>query len=65
MAILRTVGLTGVVPSLIGAAGLLAGALAVNALRRRTNRRAQPPPPPPTEGGFPVPPIPVKEIAGA
>ena len=65
VAILRTVGLTGVVPSLIGAAGLLAGALAVNALRRRTNRRAQPPPPPPTEGGFPVPPIPVKEIAGA
>ena len=65
VATLRTVGLTGVVPSLIGAAGLLAGALAVNALRRRTNRRAQPPPPPPTEGGFPVPPLPVKEIAGA
>ena len=65
VATLRTVGLTGVVPSLIGAAGLLAGALAVNALRRRTNRRAQPPPPPPTEGGFPVPPIPVKETAGA
>ncbi|MBU3707433.1 MAG: NADH-quinone oxidoreductase subunit NuoH [Mycobacterium sp.] len=65
VATLRTVGLTGVVPSLIGAAGLLAGALAVNALRRRTNRRAQPPPPSPTEGGFPVPPIPVKETAGA
>ena len=73
VAILRTVGLTGVVPSLIGAAGLLAGALAVNALRRRTNRRAAPPPPPPTEGGFPVPPMPVakpvpqpaKETAGA
>ena len=65
VATLRTVGLTGVVPSLIGAAGLLAGALAVNALRRKTNRRAQPPPPPPTEGGFPVPPIPVKETAGA
>ena len=73
VAILRTVGLTGVVPSLIGAAVLLAGALAVNALRRRTNRRAAPPPPPPTEGGFPVPPMPVakpvpqpaKETAGA
>lgn len=69
VACLRTVGLTGVVPSLIGAAALLAGALAVNTLRRRTNRRAQPPPPPPIEGGFPVPPMPVtkpvKETAGA
>jgi len=65
VACLRAAGLTGVVPSLIAAAVLLAGALGVNRLRRRSIRRQQPPPPPPIEGGFPIPPMPVKEAARA
>ena len=60
---LRAAGLTGVVPSLIAAAALLAAVLAVNAVRRGNARRNPPPPPPPDVGGFPVPPLPVKEAA--
>jgi len=65
VATMRNAGLTGVVPSLIAAAGLLAGALAVNALRRRNIRGQEPPPPPPDTGGFPIPPMPVKETTRA
>ena len=59
VAFMRNAGLTGVLPSLIAAAGLLAGALAVNALRRRNIRGQEPPPPPPETGSFPIPPMPV------
>ena len=59
VASLRNAGLTGVIPSLIAAAVLLAGALAVNTLRRRNIRYQEPPPPPPDTGGFPIPPMPV------
>jgi NADH-quinone oxidoreductase subunit H len=59
VACLRAADLTGVIPSLIAAAGLLAVVLAGNALRQRSIRRQPPPPPPPpTPGGFPVPPLP-------
>jgi NADH-quinone oxidoreductase subunit H len=59
VATMRNAGLTGVIPSLIAATGLLAGVLAVNALRRRNIRGQEPPPPPPDTGGFPIPPMPV------
>ena len=59
VASLRNAGLTGVIPSLIAAAGLLAVALTVNALRHRNIRGQEPPPPPPETGGFPIPPMPV------
>ena len=59
VASLRNAGLTGVIPSLIAAAGLLAAALTVNALRHRNIRGQEPPPPPPETGGFPIPPMPV------
>ena len=59
VASMRNAGLTGVIPSLIAATGLLAGVLAVNALRRRNIRGQEPPPPPPDTGGFPIPPMPV------
>ena len=65
VACLRQAGLTGVIPSLIAAATLLAALLGVNALRRSRIRRAAPPPPPPLDGGFPVPPLPGKETARA
>lgn len=59
VATLRNAGLTGVIPSLIAAAGLLGVVLAGNALRQRVSRReTPPPPPPPQDGGFPVPPLP-------
>lgn len=63
---LREAGLTGLVPSLAGAAGLLAAVLGVNALRQRSIQRHRPPPPPPPtpgDGTFPVPPLPMKEAA--
>ena len=55
---LRAAHLTGVLPSLIAAAALLAGILTVTTLRRRTLERRTPPPSPPVESGFPVPPLP-------
>jgi len=58
VACLRAAHLTGVIPGLIAAAGLLAVVLAGNALRRRGIRRDAPPPPTPQVGGFPVPPLP-------
>ena len=65
VACLRAAHLTGVIPSLIAAAGLLAVVLAGNALRKRVIRRDAPPPPIPQAGGFPVPPLPAKEAANA
>ena len=66
VASLRQAGLTGAVPSLLAAAALLAVVLAGNALRRNRIRRAGPPPPPPPQvGGFPVPPLPAREVADA
>ena len=67
VACLRAAHLTGVIPSLIAAAGLLAVVLAGNALRHRAIRRTAPPPPTPQPGGFPVPPMPgaAKESAHA
>jgi NADH-quinone oxidoreductase subunit H len=58
VACLRQAGLTGMVPSLLSAAGLLTALLAVNALRLKRIRRNLPPPPLPDDGGFPVPPLP-------
>lgn len=66
VACLRSAHLTGVLPSLMAAAALLAVGLALNMLRRRTQRRRAPEPPPPSgPGGFPVPPLPpgVRESA--
>lgn len=67
VACLRSAHLTGVLPSLIAAAALLAVGLAVNMLRRGAQRRRapEPPPPPSGPGGFPVPPLPpgVRESA--
>ena len=63
VAVLRSTGLSGVIPNLIAAAVLLGALVGLNALRRRRTGPPLPPPPPPSpaEGGFPVPPIPVKE----
>ncbi|HMZ14816.1 MAG TPA: NADH-quinone oxidoreductase subunit NuoH [Mycobacterium sp.] len=59
VAILRSAGLTGIVPSLIAAAALLLVLVAVNALRRRAVRRNAPPPSIPADAGaFPIPPLP-------
>lgn len=58
VATLRTIGLDGVGPSLLAAAGLLAVVLGVNTLRRRHIERNTPEPAPPPAGGFPVPPLP-------
>ena len=58
VATLRTIGLDGVGPSLLAAAGLLAVVLGVNALRRRHIERNTPEPAPAPAGGFPVPPLP-------
>jgi NADH-quinone oxidoreductase subunit H len=63
VACLRSAGLTGVLPSLAAAAGLLAALIAANALRRRVNHPL-PPPPPPDRAGFPVPPLPGEKPAG-
>ena len=66
VACLRAGGHTGVVPSLLAAAALLAVLLAINSLRRRRIERLRPPPLPPSEGSFPVPPLPsAKEAARA
>ena len=64
VACLRAAGLTGVLPSLAAAAGLLAVLLAANTLRRRL-KPLPPEPPAPATAGFPVPPIPTKEPARA
>ncbi len=59
VACLTAADATGVIPSLLAAAGLLAALIAIKkftTMRRRTIE--PPPPPPPTEGGFPVPPLP-------
>jgi NADH-quinone oxidoreductase subunit H len=59
VAVLRNAGLTGIVPSLIAAAALLLGVLAINALRHRAIRRSAPPPSIPAgAGAFPIPPLP-------
>ena len=64
VACLRAAHLTGIIPSLLAAAGLLAVVLAGNALRHRYNRRhPEPESPPPAEAGFPVPPLPGQETA--
>ncbi len=66
VACLRAAHLTGVIPSLLAAAGLLAVVLGGNVIRKAVNRReAPPPPPPPGPGGFPVPPLPIKESTRA
>ena len=65
VAVLRATGRSGIIPNLIAAAVLLAVLVGVNALRRRRAGGPPPPPPPPPEGGFPVPPLPVKEAANA
>ena len=59
VAILRSAGLTGIVPSLIAAAALLLVLVAVNALRRRAVQRNAPPASIPADAGaFPIPPLP-------
>ena len=58
VACLRAAGQTGVIPSLLAAAALLAALLAVNALRRKRIEDISPEPPPPPPGSFPVPPLP-------
>ncbi len=66
VACLRAAHLTGVIPSMLAAAGLLAIVLGGNVIRKAVNRReAPPPPPPPGPGGFPVPPLPIKESTHA
>lgn len=60
VACLRSAGLDGVLPSLAAAGALLAALLAAQAVRRRM-KQPPPPPPPPADGGFPVPPIPIRE----
>ena len=58
VACLRAAGQTGVIPSLLAAAALLAALLAVNALRRKRIEDISAEPPPPSPGSFPVPPLP-------
>ena len=59
VAILRSAGQTGIVPSVLAAVALLLALIAVNALRRRTIQRKAPPPSIPADAGaFPVPPLP-------
>jgi len=60
VAVLRTTGVSGVVPNLIAAAVLLGVLVGLNTLRHKRIQRDLPPPPPPAAGGFPVPPLPVK-----
>lgn len=62
VACLRAAGLTGVVPSLAAAAGLLLALLAIGSVRRRRRPVGFPP----SQGGsFPVPPMPSKRAATA
>ncbi|WP_445169369.1 NADH-quinone oxidoreductase subunit NuoH [Mycolicibacterium sp. Dal123E01] len=58
VAVLHSVGHTGVVPNLIAAAALLLVVLAANSLRRRIAQRHSAPPPPASAGAFPIPPMP-------
>lgn len=59
VAVLHSANITGVIPGLIAAAGLLLALLAVNALRRRLiHHHAPAPPPPAATGAFPIPPLP-------
>lgn len=59
VAVLHSANITGVIPGLIAAAGLLLALLAVNALRRRLiHHHAPAPPPPAAAGAFPIPPLP-------
>jgi len=66
VAVLHSANITGVIPGLIAAAGLLLALLAVNALRRKlAERHATPPPPPADIGAFPIPPLPGQSAPGA
>jgi len=61
VAVLRTTGVSGIVPNLIAAAVLLGTLVGLNTLRHKRIQRDLPPPPPPAVGGFPIPPLPVKQ----
>jgi len=59
VAVLHSVGHTGIVPNLIAAAVLLLVLLAANSLRKKIIQRTTAPPAPPADAGaFPIPPMP-------
>jgi NADH-quinone oxidoreductase subunit H len=58
VAVLHTVGHTGIVPNLIAAAILLLALLAANSLRHKITPRSPAPPPRAGSAGFPIPPLP-------
>ena len=59
VAVLHSVGHTGIVPNLIAAAVLLLVLLGANSLRHKLiQRKAVPPPPPADARAFPIPPMP-------
>jgi NADH-quinone oxidoreductase subunit H len=59
VAVLHSVGHTGIVPNLIAAAVLLLVLVAANSLRKKLRQRPTAPPPPPADAGaFPIPPLP-------
>ncbi len=64
VACLRAAGHTGVIPSLLAAAALLAALVAVNALRRKPVEDVSPPSAP-SPGSFPVPPLPNAPLPNA
>lgn len=66
VAVLHSANITGVIPGLIAAVGLLLALLAVNALRRKLAERHTTPPPPPADiDAFPIPPLPGQSAPGA
>jgi NADH-quinone oxidoreductase subunit H len=59
VAVLHTIGHSGIIPNLIAAAVLLLVLLGANSLRQKIIRRTTAPPPPPADAGaFPIPPLP-------
>lgn len=64
VACLRAAGHTGVIPSLLAAAALLAALIGVNALRRKRIEDVSPPSPP-SAGSFPIPPLPNAPLPNA
>ncbi len=59
VAVLHSIGHSGIIPNLIAAAVLLLALLAANSLRHKLSQRSTAPPPTPTgAGGFPIPPMP-------
>ncbi|MBI3689148.1 MAG: NADH-quinone oxidoreductase subunit H, partial [Mycolicibacterium aromaticivorans] len=58
VAVLHSIGHTGIIPNLVAAAVLLLAVLGANSLRNKLIQRNTAPPPAAVEGSFPIPPLP-------